>query len=153
MGLFFKHTVGLSVWAVFLLTCSGCMAPVAFQAAGAVGSTSPVAINLAEKGKAESYWVARYSDVVAATERAAQVLSLELLEKKSEAERTTLRYGYSKGQNVEIMVEHQTATMTSAQINYGLSGAAAFANLLAREIAVELHKAGDFLEDPLVEQK
>jgi hypothetical protein len=129
------------------------MAPVAFQAAGAVGSASPVAINLAERGKAESYWAARYSDVVAATERAAQMLSLELLEKKTEADRTTFSYGYSKGQKVQVIVEHQTATMTSAQIDYGVSGAAAFANLLAREIAVELHKARAFLEDPLAEQK
>lgn len=153
MGIFSRHTVGLGALAGFLFISTGCMAPVAFQAAGAVGGASPVAINLAEKGKAESYWVARYGDVVAATERAAQMLSLELLEKTTGDNRTTLRYGYSKGQQVQIVVEYQTATMTSAQIDYGVAGAAAFANLLAREIAIELRRAGAFLEDPWLEQK
>ena len=153
MGAFPKHMAGLSAWAVFLFFGNGCMAPVAFQAAGAIGSASPVAMNLAEKGKAESYWIARYDDVVVATERAAQVLSLELLEKKTEDNRTTFRYGYSKGQKVQIIVEYLTATMTSAQIDYGVAGAAAFANLLGREIAAELHKANAFLEISLPEQK
>jgi hypothetical protein len=153
MGIFSKTSVGLSAGAVYLFISTGCMAPVAFQAAGAIGGASPVAMNLAEKGKADSYWIARYDDVVAATERAAQTLSLELLEKKTEADRTTFRYGYSKGQKVEMMIEYQTATMTSVQIDYGVGGAAAFANLLGREIAVELHKTGAFLEDPLLQQK
>lgn len=146
MGIFSKLTPGLSELGVLLMICSGCMAPVAFQAAGAIGGASPVAMNLAEKGKVESYWVARYDDVVAATERAAQVLSLELLEKNTVQDRTSFRYGYSKGQKVQILVQYQTATMTSAQIDYGVAGAAAFANLLGREIAVELHKANAFLE-------
>ena len=153
MGIFSRHTVGLGAWVVFLFVNTGCMAPVAFQAAGAIGSTSPVAINLAQKGKAESCWIARYDDVVAATERAAQVLSLELLEKNAVQDRTTFRYGYGKGQKVEIIVEYQTATMTSALIDYGVAGAAAFANLLGREIAVELHKANAFLESSWSEQK
>jgi hypothetical protein len=153
MDICFKRTVGFSAWAVFLLIGSGCMAPVAFQAAGAIGGASPVAMNLAEKGKAESYWVARYGDVVAAVERAAQVLSLELLEKETGHDRTSFRYGYGQGQKVQIVVEYQTATMTSAQIDYGVTGTAAFANLLGREIAVELHKANAFLESSLPEQK
>jgi len=153
MGIFSKQTFGLSAWVVFLFFSNGCMAPVAFQAAGAISGASPVAMNLAEKGKAESYWVARYADVVVATARAAQVLSLELLGKKPEHDRTSFRYGYSKGQEVQIIIEYQTATMTSLQIDYGVAGAAAFANLLGREIALELHRAGAFLEDPWPQQK
>ena len=153
MGAISKHMPGLSTLAVFLFICNGCMAPVAFQAAGAIGGASPVAMNLAEKGKADSYWIARYDDVVAATERAAQVLSLELLEKNTVQDRTSFHYGYSKGQKVQIIVECQTATMTSVQIDYGVSGAAAFANLLGREIAVELHKANAFLETSWTEQQ
>lgn len=153
MGICSKHTVGWCALGVFLFITTGCMAPVAFQAAGAIGGASPVAMNLAEKGKADSYWIARYDDVVVATERAAQVLSLELLEKKTEHDRTSFRYGYSKGQKVEIIVVYQTATMTSALIDYGVAGAAAFANLLGREIAVELQKANAFLENSGPEQK
>ena len=119
----------------------------AFQAVGAIGGASPVAMNLVGKGKVESYWVARYADVVDATVRAGQVLSLELLEKTVEAERTSFWYGYSKGAKAEILVEHRTATMTSVQIDFGMSGSIAFARLMGREIAVELAKAGAFLED------
>jgi len=147
MGVSYKNGFALSALGAFLFTSSGCMAPVAFQAAGAIGSASPVAMNLVEKGKVESYWVARYADVVDATVRAGQVLSLELLEKKVEADRTSFRYGYSKGEKAEILVEYRTATMTSVQIDYGVYGSIAFARLMGREIAVELAKAGAFLEE------
>jgi hypothetical protein len=147
MGVSFKHGFALSAVGAVLFISSGCMAPVAFQAAGAIGGASPVAMNLVEKGKAESYWVARYADVVDATIRAGQVLSLELLEKKVAADKTSFRYGYSKGEKAEILVEYRTATMTSVQIDYGVSGSMAFARLMGREIAVELAKADAFLED------
>lgn len=91
--------------------------------------------------------MARYADVVDATLRAGQVLSLELLEKKVESDRTVFRYGYSRGEKAEILVEDRTATMTSVQIDFGMSGSIAFARLMGREIAVELAKAGAFLED------
>jgi len=147
MGVSFKHGFALSALGAVLIISSGCMAPVVFQAAGAIGGASPVALNLVGKGKAESYWVARYADVVDATVRAGQVLSLELLEKKVEAEHTSFRYGYGKGEKAEILVEYRTATMTSVQIDFGVSGSVAFARLMGREIAVELAKAGAFLED------
>ena len=147
MGVSFKNGFALSAVGAVLFISSGCMAPVAFQAAGAIGGASPVAMNLVEKGKAESYWVARYADVVDATIRAGQVLSLELLEKKVEADKTSFRYGYHKGEKAEILVGYRTATMTSVQIDYGVSGSIAFARLMGREIAVELAKAGAFLED------
>ena len=91
MGVYSKHGFALSALGAVLFIGSGCMAPVAFQAVGAIGGASPVALSLVEKGKMESYWVARYADVVDATIRAGQVLSLELLEKKVEAERTSFR--------------------------------------------------------------
>ena len=147
MGVSSRHGFALSALGAFLFIGSGCMTPVAFQAVGAIGGASPVAMNLVAKGKVESYWVARYADVVDATVRAGQVLSLELLEKKAEADRTAFRYGYSKGEKATILVEYRTATMTSVQIDYGVSGSIAFARLMGREIAVELAKAGAFLEE------
>ena len=147
MGVSSKNGFALSTLCAFFLISSGCMAPIAFQAAGAIGGASPVVLNLVEKGKAESYWVARYADVVDATARAGQVLSLELLEKKVETDKTLFRYGYSKGEKAEILVEYRTATMTSVQIDFGVSGSITFAQLMGREIAVELAKAGAFLED------
>jgi hypothetical protein len=147
MGVSSKHGFALSALAALLFSSSGCMAPVAFQAVGAIGGASPVAMNLSEKGKLESYWVARYADVVDATVRAAQVLSLELLEKKSESDRTTFRYGFRQGEKTDVLVEYRTATMTSVQIDFGVSGSIAFARLMGREIALELAKAGAFLEE------
>ena len=147
MGVFSKHRFALSALGAVLCISNGCMAPVAFQTVGAIGGASPVALSLVEKGKVESYWVARYADVVDATIRAGQVLSLELVEKKVEADRTSIRYGYRQGEKAEILVEYRTATMTSVHIDYGVSGSIAFARLMGREIAVELAKAGAFLED------
>ena len=147
MGVSSKHGFALSVLGAVIFISSGCMSPVAFQTVGVIGGASPVALNIVEKGKAESYWVARYADVVDATIRAGQVLSLELLEKKVEADRTSFRFGYSRGEKAEILVEYRTATMTSVLIDCGVYGSIAFARLMGREIAVELAKAGAFLED------
>ena len=153
MGAFSKRMPGLGALAVLLFISSGCAAPIALSAAGALGGASPVAMNLVDKGKIESYWVASYDEVVAATERAAQVLSLELLEKISKHHHTFFRYGYRKEKKVEITIEQQTDTMTSALINFGVTGSVVFADLLGREIAVELKKANAFLEQPLPVQK
>jgi hypothetical protein len=147
MGVCCKHGLAWSALSAVIFISSGCMAPIALTAVGAVGGASPVAMNLVEKGKVESYWVARLTDVVDATISAGQVLSLELLEKKVEENRALFRYGYSKEHKVEILIEYRTATMTSVQIDYGVTGSVAFARLLGREIAVELSKAGAFLED------
>ncbi len=64
---------------------TGCTAPIAMQG---LSSTSPVAFNAIGRGKADSAWLARYEDVVQATQRAGQALSL-ILEKKEIGEDQT----------------------------------------------------------------
>ena len=51
---------------------------------GTVGSHAPVAFNNSGGGKGESYWIAQYDDVIAATLRAGKALALELNEEKIE---------------------------------------------------------------------
>ena len=77
----------------------------------------------------------------------ARCCRLNYWKRKSKQNRALFRYGYSKEHKVEILIEYRTATMTSVQIDYGVTGSIAFARLLSREIAVELTKAGAFLED------
>ncbi|CAB1074384.1 hypothetical protein D1AOALGA4SA_2203 [Olavius algarvensis Delta 1 endosymbiont] len=67
-----------ALFCLFLVGLSGCTAPLVFQG---VSSGAPVAFNSTGRGKGESTWLARYDDVVQATMRAGETLSLNL-EKK-----------------------------------------------------------------------
>jgi len=49
---------------------------------GPVASSSPVAFNTSGGGQGESFWIAKYDHVIAATLRAGETPSLEVKEKK-----------------------------------------------------------------------
>ena len=73
-----KSAVFLTALCLVFAGLWGCTAPIAMQG---LSSTSPVAVSYIGRGKGDSSWLARYDDVVQATLRAGQALSL-ILEKK-----------------------------------------------------------------------
>lgn len=142
-----KRILLVSFVCVALAGSSGCFSPLALQAVGAAGSTSPVAYRSLGHGKTESFWLARYDDVIRATGRAADALSLQLKEKKIEKNRTQFQYSDDTGEKLDILIERRSATMTSIRFDVGWTGSVAFAHLMGRQIVFELNKAGAFLED------
>ena len=129
---------------LFLAGLSGCTAPIVFQG---VSSGAPVAFKSTGRGQGESTWLARYDDVVQATLRAGQVLSLKLEKKEIGINQSVFVFKDDKEKGLEILIERRTATMTYARFNVGLFGSTSMGRLMARQIVFEMTEADAFLQD------
>ena len=139
--------VRLIVLSIVLICNVGCLSPLAITTIGAVGGNAPVAFNNSGGGKGESFWLAQYDDVIAATLSAGEALSLEVEEKKIEKDRAFFRFYDAKAERIDLFIERRTDTMTSIQFDVGRSGSLAFGRLMARQIIDELNDSESFLED------
>ena len=143
-----KHCNVFFALLVFMVINGGCMSPFVMQAAGgAAGGAAPSSSNYLGRGKGESYFIARYDDVIKAALRAGEVLSLEMKEKKVEAQQASIQYDDGKANKIKLLIERRTDTMTSILFDVGWSGSIAFGRLMARQIISELDEAEAFLED------
>jgi hypothetical protein len=137
-----------TLFALFIFTTIhiGCLSPIAIRAAGgAAGGAAPSSFNDLGKGEGESYFIARYDDVTKAASKAAGVLSLEPKEKEIKAGQTTLRYSSGKTNQIKLIIERRTVTMTSITFDVGWFGSMALSRLMAQQIIYELEQAGAFL--------
>ena len=125
----------------------GCLSPIAISTMGTVGSDSPVIFHNSGRGKGESYWIAKYDDVIAATSRAGEVLSLELKEKKTENDQTFFRFYDATKERIDLFIERRSDTMTSVKFDVGWFGPVTYGHLVIRQIIDELSDSGKFLED------
>lgn len=133
---------------ILMMINSGCLSPFVMQAAGgAAGGAAPSSSDYLGRGRGESYFIARYDDVIKAALRAGELLVLEIKEKKVEAQKTSLHYEDGKGNKIKLLIERRTDTMTSILYDVGWFGSVAFGRLMARQIIAELDHAGAFLED------
>ena len=137
----------LIVFFIVLVCNVGCISPIPLTKMGTSGGTAPVAFSNEGGGQGESFWIAKYDDVIAATLRAGEALSLELKEKKIENDQTFFRFYDDKNERIDLFIELRTDTMTSIKFKVGWFGSVAFGRLLARQIIFELNKSGSFLED------
>ena len=140
--------LGTLIALFIVLVCNvGCLSPVAINTMGTAGSNAPVAFSNEGGGQGESFWIAKYDDVVAATLSAGETLSLELKEKRIENDHSFFRFQDVKNERIDLFIERRTDTMTSIKFNVGWFGSVAFGRLLARQIINELNESGSFLED------
>jgi hypothetical protein len=125
----------------------GCLSPVGLNTMGTAAGNAPVAFNNSGEGQGESFWIAKYDDVIAATLRAGEALSLEIKEKKVEKDQAFFRFYDAKKERIELFVERRSDTMTSIKFDVGWFGSIAFGRLMARQIISELSESDSFLED------
>lgn len=147
MKIQYRRAAALGLLGAVLLTGGGCQAPMAMGAFESISSASPTALHHLGKGKVESFWVARFGDVVTGTEDAARTLALNLTEKKIEKDQASFHFRDDRGDPVTLLIERRTASVTSVLIDVGFTGSMAFAKLVARQIVVELIDAGVFPDD------
>ena len=147
----YKSTAVIGFLCAILLLCNGCQAPMAIGTLESIGSASPTAFQNLGRGKIESFWIARFEDVVKGTETAGQTLALNLTEKKVEKDQACYRYSDEKGDQIALTIERRTATVTSILIDVGYFGPIAFGRLLAHQVIVELVEAGVFADDSELE--
>ena len=122
----------------------GCAAPLAIQG---LSSGVPVAFNSTGRGQGDSAWFAHYDDVVQATLRAGQKLSLTLENKIIGVDQSTFNYIDDRGSKLEILIQRRTETVTWARFNVGWFGSTSIGRLMARQIVVEVAEADKFLRD------
>jgi hypothetical protein len=125
-----------------LLAVSGCTTSIALQG---LSSGAPVAFNSAGRGKGESAWLASYDDVVQATVRAGKALSLELEEKENRTDRSVFDFIDEMGNELDVLIERRTATVTYVRFNVGPFGTTSIGRLMARQIVFEMIESGTFL--------
>jgi hypothetical protein len=143
----FRMKLVAPIISVSILGCiSGCASPVALNTMGSVGGNDPVAFGKVGKGKIESFWIAKYEDVIEATLRAGEELSLELKEKKVEENKTFFRYHDAKKDKIDLIVERRSDKVTSVKFNVGWYGSVALSRLMAKQIISVLNQTGSFPE-------
>jgi hypothetical protein len=135
------------------LVCNaGCVAPVPLNTmGGGAGGSAPVSFNNEGGGRGESFWLAKYKDVIAAILRAAEALSLEIKEKRMEDDQAFFRFQDDKGERIDLFVERRTHTMTSIKFRVGWFGSVAFGRLFARQLIYELTASESFLQNDTYE--
>ncbi len=139
-----KCVVIPAVFCLLLTSLIGCAAPLALQG---LGSATPVAFNSTGSGKGDSSWLARYDDVVQATLRAGQVLSLKLEKEEIGNDQTVFQYIDGKGNKLDVLIERRTETVTYARFSVGLFGSKSMGQLMVRQIIFEMTAEGKFLRD------
>jgi hypothetical protein len=143
-----KRALTLFALIICIMILNGCLSPIAIQAVGgAAGGASPSATDYRGGGKGESYFIARYEDVMQAVLKTGETLSLELKEKKVDQDRASLRYYGGKANRINLLIERRTETMTSILYDVGWTGSIAFGRLVVRQIIIELDEADAFLEE------
>jgi hypothetical protein len=112
-----------------------------------VGSSAGQAgVSRYETGRVKSLELARYEDVVEATRRAGEAISLELQKEATDTDRTTLSYIDGKNEKVKVLIERRTATLTYVQIDVGLFGSKGLALVVINQIIYEISSRGGYLQ-------
>jgi hypothetical protein len=138
-----------AIWLVLAVGygCAGCISPCLFGPSVNVGSSAGQAgVSRYETGRVKSLELARYEDVVEATRRAGEAISLELQKEATDTDRTTLSYIDGKNEKVKVLIERRTATLTYVQIDVGLFGSKGLALVVINQIIYEISSKGGYLQ-------
>ena len=114
---------------------------------GSFETSSPVAFNFLTGRKIESFWLARFDQVVKAVQGAADALALSVTERQVGDNTATFRLRDAKAEQFRIVVEQRTAALTAIHFDVGEGGSVALARLFARQVILELSEAGVFSDD------
>jgi hypothetical protein len=140
-----------AIWLVLTVGygCSACIGSCLLGPSSAtVGSSAGQAgISNYQSGKVKSFEVARYEDVVEATRRAGEAISLELQREAPEVDKTTLYYIAGEKEKVKVLIERRTDTLTYIQIDVGLFGSKGLALVMINQIIHEIASEGKYLQE------
>jgi hypothetical protein len=131
-----------------LLACGGCAAAIP----AATGS-APVVGQFIGEGEGDSFWLAKYDNVVKAALDAAEQLSLTVDSKETEDDSVELQLSDDTGARVRLRIQRRTETVTRVQFEAVSRGTSGLSRLLGRQMIDELHDAKGFLADWSEEEK
>ena len=119
----------------------GCFSPVALGTMETTGNEAPVVFNHFSRGEAVAFFVAKFDDVVAATQRAAQGLSLDVNEKQVRENQAFFRCHDAMNDRVDVLIVRRSETVTSIKYDVGWFGSVGLGRLVLRQITSELHRS------------
>lgn len=128
---------------LMMFACSGCVAavPVATGIAGAV----PAVRQQFEHGEEDSYWIARFDDVVNASLQAQEKLSMKIKEKTIKEKHAKLTLADDRDEEISLLIERLTDTVTRVHFVTGSQAFEGFAHLFSRQIVQELKDKNAFV--------
>lgn len=128
--------------------CAACLSPVCLGPSATVGSSAgETGISRYEGGKVRSYELAHYQDVVEATRRAGEALSLKLQKEATNEEQSTFFYLDDKNDKVKVTVAPRTDTLTHIEIDVGFFGSKGLALVVINQIVTEITREGKYLQE------
>lgn len=133
-------------------TGSGCALSAAAILPAAVGG-APVIVDSLDVGTTDTFWIARFDDVVEAALRARAKLSLKLHDAKIEDDEAVLRFADRLDEPIILRIDRRTDTVTRVRFVAVSSDVRGLARLLGRQIIDELQKADAFLVDWAAEER
>jgi len=145
------RALGLGLLLAVAAISAGCAFSAATILPSAVG-TAPVVVDSFETGTSDTFWIAKYDDVVEAALRARVILSLQLKGEKIEDDKAVLRFADQLDERIILHIERRTDTVTRVRFVAGSREVRGLAGLLGRQIIDELRKANAFLVDWAAEE-
>jgi hypothetical protein len=139
-----------AIWLVLTSAwgCAVCLSPLVLGPSATVGSSAGEAgISRYENGRIKSLELARYEDVVEATRRAGEALSLKLRKEATNTEQSTFYYIDDRNEEVKVSIEPRTDTLTHIQIDVGFFGSKGLALVMVNQIVNEISSHGKYLQE------
>ena len=93
------------------------------------------------------FWIAKYEDIIEATWRAGEELSLESKEKKVEENKSFFRFHDAKKEKIDLIIERRSDKVTFVKFNVGWNGSVALSRLMAKQMISVLNQTESFPED------
>ena len=139
-----------AIWLILAVSsgCAVCLSPLVLGPSATVGSSAGEAgISRYENGRIKSFELARYEDVVEATRRAGEALSLRLQKETTNAEKSAFYYIDDKNEKVEVTIEPRTDSLTHIEIGVGFFGSKGLALVVINQITHEIASEGKYLQE------
>ncbi len=118
--------------------CTG-LEPAALSAGASVAQTG---VTIFEKGRARTAEKVSLEDALASTSRVAADLSLKPLGEEQASGRVRCVFRDDRGDDIIVVVERHTATMTLITVDVGAFGEISFASLFMKQVLADLAKTG-----------
>jgi hypothetical protein len=137
-----KNALLLTVLCILLASTYGCTACIVGSAATVGAGAAEAGVTRFEMGRVTRFEIAQYEDVIEASRRAAENLSLALKEEKIEENRASYSYLDDKNQSIDFLIERRTDTITYIRVDVGIFGPQGLGLLMLNQILNELAEQG-----------
>lgn len=137
-----RNALMLAVLCILWASTYGCTACMVSSAATVGAGAADAGVTHFDMGRVKRFEIARYEDVIEASRRATEDLSLDLKKEKLEENRASFSYLDDKDQRIDLLIERRTETITYIKVDVGIFGPQGLGLLVLNQILHELNEHG-----------